>query len=140
MRQARPQGITLGGFGWVEQVRRAAPRETVPAPAGEEGPLEVDGRSAGFIHAPSLNQATAAAILRSGALSEQDGSDLFTVDLSSHRMRLAEWLLDGVRQGQPLGALLGYRFERGLHDHELDRYIAVFRRIAPFGELLTAQV
>ena len=28
-------------------------------------------------------------------------------------MREAARLLDGVRQGQPLGALLGYRFERG---------------------------
>ena len=41
-------------------------------------------------------------------------NDLLAIDLSSERVRLATWLLDGVRQGQPLGALLGYRFERRL--------------------------
>jgi hypothetical protein len=55
-------------------------------------------------------------------------------------VRLAEFLLDGIRQGQPLAVLLGYRFERGLHERSLDQFIAVFRRIAPFGELLKAQV
>ena len=44
---------------------------------------------------------------------------------------MRSWLLDGVRQGQPLGALLGYRFERRLHDDNLDVEIARFRRIAP---------
>ena len=58
------------------------------------------------------------------------------MDLSSERASLALWLLDGVRQGQPLGALLGYRFERGLHDRsrpglELDRFIRPLRALAP---------
>ena len=43
-------------------------------------------------------------------------NDLLAIDLSSERVRLATWLLDGVRQGQPLGALLGYRFERRLQE------------------------
>jgi hypothetical protein len=141
MRATTPANIGLGGFGWLENVRRAAPRELVEPPAGEEGPLTVDSRSAGFIHAPSLNQATAAAILRSGSLSSENGtSGLFNIDLSSRRVRLADWLLDGVRQGQPLGALLGYRFERGLHDRGFDRFIAVFRRVAPFGDLFKSQL
>ena len=38
------------------------------------------------------------------------------IDLSSTRVRLALWLLDGVRQGQPLGGLLGYRFEGDRYD------------------------
>src|SRR5262249_20890255 len=49
------------------------------------------------------------------------------------RMREAQQLLDGVRQGQPLGALLGYRFERRLHDLSLDRFIDDFRAIAPLA-------
>jgi hypothetical protein len=55
----------------------------------------------------------------------------FAVDLSSDRVRRALRILDGVREGQPLGALLGYRFERGLHDTALDEFIAVFRELAP---------
>ena len=39
-----------------------------------------------------------------------------SVNLSSDRVRLALSLLEGIRNGQSLGALLGYRFERGLHD------------------------
>ena len=38
------------------------------------------------------------------------------MNLSSERVRVALTILDGMRQGQSLGALLGYRFERGLHD------------------------
>ena len=141
MRRQTPRGINVGGFGWLEAVKPAGPRPAAEVPTGDEGPLSVDARSAGFIHAPSLNQAATAAILRSGYLSQQEGtSKLFAVDLSSERVRLAESLLGGIREGQPLGALLGYRFERGLHERGLDTFIAAFRRIAPFGDLLKAQV
>src|SRR4029450_11540498 len=53
------------------------------------------------------------------------------------RVREASRLLDGVRQGQPLGALLGYRVERLLHEtvvaggRTMDRFIAPLRRVAP---------
>ena len=40
-------------------------------------------------------------------------------------------LLDGVRQGQPLGAVLGYLFERKLHELGHDADIDEFRAIAP---------
>ena len=46
-------------------------------------------------------------------------------------MRLARWLLDGVRQGQPLGALLGYRFERRLQEVAIPQFIAPLRDLAP---------
>ncbi|MDH5335034.1 MAG: hypothetical protein OEW20_01805, partial [Nitrospira sp.] len=40
MRQAAPSGIRLGAYGWVEQVRRAASLQPVPAlPAGVPAPL-----------------------------------------------------------------------------------------------------
>jgi hypothetical protein len=48
-------------------------------------------------------------------------------------MREAKQLLDGVRQGQPLGALLGYRFERRLHELFMDRFIDDIRAIAPLS-------
>ena len=61
----------------------------------------------------------------------------FAIDLSSRRVREASRLLEGVRQGQPLGALLGYRVERLLHEtvvdngRSMDRFIAPLRRVAP---------
>ncbi|MDR4477261.1 MAG: hypothetical protein R3B11_14825 [Nitrospira sp.] len=137
MRQATPTGIRLGAYGWVEQVRRAAPLLPVPAlPAGVTGPVSRSAQNKGFVHAPSLGHAAAAAVLRSGYLSQESdrasGTSPFAVDLSSERVHRAKWLLDGVRQGQSLTALLGYRFERHLHDRGLDRYIQRFRALTSF--------
>ncbi|MFZ3493294.1 hypothetical protein ACODT5_08700 [Streptomyces sp. 5.8] len=114
----RPTGVQLGAYGWVEDL---SPR-SVP-------------RSRGWVLAPSLPQAATAAVLHSGALSHPTDPGAFAVDLSSRRMRVAMSVLDGIAQGQPLGALLGYRLERRLHDErerpdaplELDRFIAPLR-------------
>lgn len=117
-----PQGIQLGAFGWVEDVK---PREK---PGG------------GFIHAPSISHAATAAVLRSAYLTHANGENagVMAVNLTSERVRRSLWLLQGIREGQELGALLGYRFERGLHDRsggpdglELDQYISAFRRLYP---------
>ena len=67
-----------------------------------------------------MTHAATAALLRNAHLGA-DGmcrapTDPFAIDLSSRRVREASRLLEGVRQGQPLGALLGYRVERRLHD------------------------
>jgi hypothetical protein len=107
--------LYIGAYGWVDDVRPQA------APA-----------SWGYVHAPSINHATTAAVLRSGYLShQQSGSQAAAIDLSSTRVRLAQNLLDGVRSGQALGALLGYQLERALHGATLDAFIAPFRTIAP---------
>ena len=63
-------------------------------------------------------------------------NEALDIDLSSTRMRDALSLLDGMRRGQSLGALLGYRLERRLHERsggglELDRFIYVLRTLAP---------
>jgi hypothetical protein len=42
-----------------------------------------------------------------------------------------------VRTGQPLGALLGYRLERSMHDAGIDQFIIVLRMIAPLSGTLT---
>src|SRR5262249_2390202 len=86
--------------------------------------------------------ATTAAVLRSGYLLHRNDSGAFALDLSSAQVRTARQLLDGVRQGQPLGALLGYRFERGLHEQNpsLDQYIDAFRRLAPLGDVAQEQI
>jgi hypothetical protein len=86
------------------------------------------------VHAPSLAQAATAAVLRAGhlahAVRDPHGTAL-AVDLSSSRVRTALGLLDGVRQGQPLGALLGYRTERMLHERGAHTAVEVVRRLAP---------
>jgi hypothetical protein len=128
LRTRKPAGVRLGGYGVVEDVR--------PAGAAPE--------SQGYIHAPSLGQAATAAVLRSGRLAHlgEDGAPL-AINLSSRRVRLALALLDGVRAGQPLAALLGYRLERGLHENHrelvLDRYIAALRALAPLDALTAAE-
>jgi hypothetical protein len=138
LRGQHSTGLHLGCYGWVEDVRPGALTPAAPPlPSGEGAPLYVDAANAGYVHAPSVAHAATAAILRSGWLARggAHGDGSLAVDLSSSRVRLAAELLDGVRQGQPLGALLGYRFERGLHESPrrplLDRYIEPFRALAP---------
>ena len=137
MATATQGGQYVGGYGWVENLAPAADATAVPTaslPAGEPGPLFVSAKDQGFIHAPSLTHASAAALLRNahlGAKGTPGPDDPFAIDLSSRRVREAQRLLDGVRQGQPLGALLGYRFERRLHDLNLDPVIALLRKAAP---------
>ncbi len=130
----------IGTFGWVENLRPTANRMAVPADALPQvlrdgaGPrLFRDFTSGGYLHAPSLAQAASAAVLRNGHISHAGSapSRAFAVDLSSARMRTAMALADGVRAGQSMAALLGYQFERGLHEGhpglELDQFIGLFR-------------
>ncbi|MFC9397447.1 hypothetical protein ACFTWS_30430 [Streptomyces sp. NPDC057027] len=144
-------GCHLGGYGWLlDVVPRAAQPPQVPVERRPEGertdPLAAPGTAtpwrlfeatdtAGPIHAPSLAQATTAAVLRAAQRAHGDLPDAPTaIDLPSRRARTASWILDGVRQGQPLGALLGYRFERALQDHPirtLASWTDRFRELAP---------
>jgi hypothetical protein len=142
-------GTVLGGFGWVTDLR--------PDPAVERRSRDVTGlddillrrlklargaaleeqvSTGGHIHTGSMAQAATAAILRNGYLSRRHvNGERYGVDLSSARVRAARWVLDAVRNGQPLGAVLGYQFERGLHEGhpgaELDRYVEPFRGLYP---------
>lgn len=135
LRAATPSGVTLGAYGVVEELSRAPARPAVTeVPDGAPARLSADLGGAGYVHAPSLAQAATAAVLRSGHLSHADrdaGSAALAVDLSSSRVRVARGLLDGVREGQPLGALLGYRVERQLHDLGAHTAVEVVRRLAP---------
>ncbi|TMR07362.1 hypothetical protein ETD83_01035 [Actinomadura soli] len=122
------EGVRLGGYGWVEDLHPPAePPITVDLPDGGTASLSPER---GYIHAPSLHHAATAAVLRSGFLAHK-GDRTLAVDLTSRRARIARWLLRGVRNGQNLGTLLGYRFERALHDAELDHLIPGFRRRFP---------
>lgn len=139
MTSAGSSGAYVGAYGWVENLAPAVLPEPIPAsdlPPDEPGPVYPLPRDSGFIHAPSLAHAATAALLRNAQLGpdgelKPDGP--FAIDLSSRRVREASRLLEGVRQGQPLGALLGYRFERRLHEIGFDRFIAPLRQLAPLA-------
>jgi len=129
MRKRTPSGVYLGGYGYVENV--------VPEPAPVTQTL-ADGRvvavhhGGGHLHAPSMAQASAAAVLRNAALTR--GSSL---DLSSGRVRKATRVLDSVRTGEPLGSALGAQFERGLRargvDPQFQTAIDGLRNLFPMG-------
>jgi hypothetical protein len=132
MRAQRPEGLRVGGYGWVENLRAATPGPPVTDVQDEPGPLVAPTDDPGFIHAPSLNQASAAALLRNAHLAHGGDPDSpYAIELTSARVRLARHLFDGVRQGQPIGAVLGYTFERNLHEAGLDDLIDDFRALAP---------
>jgi hypothetical protein len=121
----RRTGIYLGAYGYLENVRpMSARRKKI---SEEELPedlhtgvddLYMEIESGGYVHSPSLNHATAAALLRNGYLTHAtpDRPDALGVNLSSDRVRRAQYLLEGIRGGQSLEVLLGIQFERGLHD------------------------
>ena len=135
LRTATPTGVTLGAYGAVEDLARAPARPAVAQPpAGAPTPLVADAAGAGFVHAPSLAQAATASVLRAGHLAHaatDPNAAALAVDLSSSRVRVALQLLDGVREGQPIGALLGYLAERGLHDRGAHTAVEVVRALAP---------
>ena len=148
LRAAQPAQVYLGGFGWVENLAARAPLAPASVP-GEPAALE-DPANRGYQLAPSEQQAVTAAVLRSGFLTNNPSGapglpagsgagpgNPFAVDLSSRRARLATWLLDGIRQGQPLADLLGYRFERTLQEAGLGPLIEPFRQAFPYNPLIT---
>jgi hypothetical protein len=114
LRSDAPTGLRTGAYGMLIDVHDPGS----PRP------------SDGYVMTPSMHHATTAAVLRSGFLAHSDKQAL-AVDLQSWRVRAALDLLDGVRTGQPLSVLLGYRFERGLHDAQLDRLINGYRAAYP---------
>lgn len=131
-------GVHVGGYGWLVDLAPAGKPTMVDRPADipesvAPPKLPLAPAGAGHVHAPSPAQAVTAAVLRSASRTHGGDAGL-AVELSSRRVRLAEQLLDGVRAGQTLGALLGYRFERGLHNHPAgpwDQLLPTFRALAP---------
>jgi hypothetical protein len=162
-----PTGNTetyVGAYGFVEDLRRdsadgpmtpemerfatatdAAERvlenaDWLDIPSTESGG-EATLSESEFIQAPSLAQARTAAILRSGYRSQPSAArEMLDIDLSPPRVQRAQWVLDGLRSGLWLGELVGYYFERRLHEVSeetgitLERYITAFREFAPFRE------
>lgn len=133
----RRKGIYLGAFGWLLDVKPSdtiyqkksfesrnennvdvehAHLKKIFQPEKEE--ILIDYNNEGYIHALSINHANTAAVLRNSYISNSipANPDLFKVNLSSERIRKAMHIIEGMQQGQSLGALLGYQFERKLHE------------------------
>lgn len=144
-RETTPQGLGLGIWGYVENLRPAAAQALSAQDAAtlalvaDVGPVVADPPigprkdATGFIFAPSLAQAATGAILRNGYLAHSAGTfgAPFAIDLSSKRVRTALYLMEGIRQGQHLGALLGDQFEQGINDAGLQIYLQPFRKLYP---------
>jgi hypothetical protein len=137
-------GTYLGAYAWLEDLRPSTARlEPASLPPGLAAsyaggaPIQSDAANGGYVHAPSLAHATTAAILRSGYLANSSSANAQTlsVNLSSDRVRTALDVLEGIRNGQSLGALLGYQFELALHDDynlaEVDQFIYPLRKAFP---------
>jgi hypothetical protein len=140
------QGIHLGAYAWLEEVRpenKVFTPVDLPEDLAEdfdrpgEPPLQRDSTNQGYIHAPSLNHAVAAAVLRNGyiANASSENRETLAVNLTSERVRTALAILEGIRGGQSLSALLGYQLERGLHDRyalaHVDGFIFDLRKAFP---------
>ena len=119
------QGTELETVRLLDSRRATTLKRQVNLPVPVQ-PLQDNG---GFIFAPSFAQASVAAVLRNGYMTHKGTSQegLLSIDLSSERVRNALLLLEGVQQGQSLNALLGYLFETGLHQLNLDKYAQPFR-------------
>jgi hypothetical protein len=150
LRKTRPLGAHIGAYGWIENLRpypgRVVAAQVPPALAGRPGrpvTVDLDRPDQGFIQTPSPTHAVTASILRGAFESQSNETALgneMSVNLSSNRVRVAQSLIDGVRAGNDLGALLGYRFERFLHEYsartatpgaELGALIGPLRRAFP---------
>lgn len=114
MRAAAPQGLNLGAYAFVENLRPDARPD-----------------SEGYLLAPSQGQAAAAALLRSGFMANHEHG-AFDIALDSKRTRRAQDLLQGLERDQPLAALYGYRIERALRDAQRGRLLWPLRLVWPW--------
>jgi hypothetical protein len=138
--QASKKGNQVGAWGALRGIARrqltaVAASDAIPAGTG------TDPSGGGFVMAPSPRQASTAGVLRAAwrAHGRPSGGVLapFATGLTSTAMRRALALAEGMRNGQQLGALLGYLLERGIHDAsgvngiEIDWVVFELRREYP---------
>ena len=117
--QAVKRGIQVGAWGAVRGIQRRQ-LSTVPASNTIPEGTVTDPSGGGFVMAPSPRQASSAGVLRAAwrAHGGASGGALapFATGLTSTAVRRALTIAEGMRNGQQLGALLGYLLERGIHD------------------------
>ena len=127
MRLKKTHKISIGAYGWVFNLK--------------EDPYETTSYE--YVVAPSVNQAITAAVLRSSFTRSADGATedySLNVNLSSSRVRQALRIIDGVRDGLSVGAVLGSDLERALHEEykksglEMDYFIYFLRQAYPLSD------
>lgn len=142
----------IGAFGWLfdlekrenkskrrlssEQSRDVSEKMNL---RDKESPVYQDEQHNEFLLAPSINHAITGAILRSSYKKsmKQDGDNRLCINLSSLRVRQALRIIDGIRNGLSIGAVLGADLERALHEaykksgQELNRYVYPLRQLFP---------
>ncbi|MEO7047876.1 MAG: hypothetical protein ABI091_21435, partial [Ferruginibacter sp.] len=148
-RTKQANGLFLGAYGYVENLKRDKGKEIFNDAAtlakfklDATKPVYHDQNNQGFIHGPSIGQAIAAAVLRNAYVTNSASDDAIAnrlaVNISSSRVRMAMQLVEGIRNGQEMGAILGFQFERGLHDKyqsmEMDKYIQPLRQAFPLQQ------
>ncbi|WP_456866188.1 hypothetical protein [Galbibacter sp. BG1] len=141
------EGTYLGAYGWLEDIRpenkRLTPKNLTDPQLkkhfnhADEPQLVTDDTNGGYIGTPSLNHAVTTAILRNAYMA-QDNPETFEINLSSERVRKALSIIEGIRAGQNLSAMLGYYFERELHDQnhnleKIDYFIHKLRKAFPLN-------
>lgn len=150
LRSKEVTGTFIGAYGFLENLKPSkVNKQRVQHPP--QGLEPTDGSeiytmpdNQGFIHGPSMNHAVTAAVIRAGynSLKKSNGNSPFSVNMSGVRVREALFMMEGVAHGQQTGALLGYKFERALHEKykdndgkhlEMDRFIYRLRRKFPTG-------
>jgi len=96
------QSPPIGMYGWLEKPGGMDSRSIEPE----------------YVQAPSVRQASTAAILRNASIhnGKVDNSGAFQINLSSEQIRKGLWYMEGLRQGHLPGELLGYRLERIIHE------------------------
>ena len=121
MRKAKPKGVCLGAFGWLDDF----------------DPTPIEPKGSEYILAPSQGQAAAAAVLRNAFHTHNFEGDQnpFYLNLNSERVRNATQIIEGLQRGHSLRALLGYQFERALHERQLDHLIDYFRKEHPIDTI-----
>lgn len=147
IRSKNKQGLYMGAYGVLLDLRpkpKALKTYSINRQAYRSNKMvnmtyQEDPTNLGYIHAPSMDQAVTAAVLRNAydAFPDKTKPNPYAINLNSERVRLARNVLDGLRNGQSLAALLGYQFERGLHDLysstgiEADKYVYPLRLVFP---------
>jgi hypothetical protein len=120
-------GCFVGAYGWVENLRPDM-AATVTLPDGRT----VRTTPGGYVQAPSMTHAITAAVLRNAYLTHLGQTDSpYAIDLSSGQVRMGRFILDSVRNGQPVGAVLGYLLERAFHEQHAESLIDPVRQAAP---------
>lgn len=109
----------LGAYGWVLDLK-----EDKAEPISDE-----------YIIAPSITHAKTAAVLRSAYAKSQRGdshkdvdNNTLAINLSARRVRIAKRIIDGVKSGLSIGAILGSDLERSIHEEMLDVCILPLRK------------